>query len=74
VAHVFQDKLVEDIVENSVPPMPFAKALTLFNQFFGLFVSRETLKSHSVASAIHCSIIVLSLPIGLMPDKGSFPL
>ena len=36
---------------------PLEKALTLFNQLFGFFVSRATLKSHSVASAMSCSII-----------------
>ena len=39
------------------PPIPLEKALTLFNQLFGFFVSRATLKSHSVASAMSCSII-----------------
>ena len=40
-----------------VPPIPFAKALRLLSQLFGFFTSRATLKSHSVASAIHLSII-----------------
>ena len=43
--------------KNRVPPIPLEKALTLFNQLFGFFVSRATLKSHSVASAMSCSII-----------------
>ena len=30
---------------------------TLFNQLLGFFISSATLKSHSVASAISCSII-----------------
>ena len=46
-----------EIPKNRVPPIPLEKALTLFNQLLGFFVSRATLKSHSVASAISCSII-----------------
>ena len=41
--------------------MPFAKALTLFSQLFGFFTSSATLKSHSVASAIQRSIIILTV-------------
>ena len=43
--------------KNKEPPTPFAKALTLLSQLFGLFTSKATLKSHSVASAIHQSVI-----------------
>ena len=44
------------IPKNSVPPIPLAKALTLFNQLFGFLISSATLKAHSVASATNCSI------------------
>ena len=41
--------------------MPLENALTLFNQLFGFFISSATLKSHSVASAINYSIIMVPL-------------
>lgn len=47
--------------------MPFAKALTLFNQLFGFFTSSATLKSHSVASAIQRSIIILTVLSLILP-------
>ena len=53
--------LSSEIPKNKVPPMPLENALTLFNQLFGFFVSSATLKSHSVASAINCSIIIVPL-------------
>ena len=42
----------ENPIKLSVPPIPFAKALTLFSQLFGFFVSRATLKSHSGSSVV----------------------
>ena len=46
-----------EIPKNRVPPIPLEKELTLFNQLLGFFISSATLKSHSVASAMSCSII-----------------
>lgn len=46
--------------------MPLAKALTLLSQLFGFLTSRATLKSHSVASAIHFSIIASFLLSGMV--------
>lgn len=43
--------LSSSIPKISVPPIPFAKAQTLFNQLFGFFVSSATLNSYSVVSA-----------------------
>ena len=53
--------LSSEIPKNKVPPMPLENALTLFSQLFGFFISSATLKSHSVASAINCSIIMVPL-------------
>ena len=51
---------LSSLIENDAP-MPLENALTLFNQLFGFFISSATLKSHSVASAINCSIIMVPL-------------
>ena len=39
----------------STPPTPLAKALTLFSQLFGFFISSIAFLSYSVASPISCS-------------------
>ena len=49
--------------------MLLANALTLLSQLFGFFVSKATLKSHSVASAIRC-FIILSL-LGRVTNRVS---
>lgn len=44
-----------------MPPLPFAKALTLFNQLLGFFSSKVSFLSYSVVSPIYSEIIINTL-------------